>query len=417
MPPPRPSLSAFLSTARKALLTPAAQRPTPLTFVVGNESADLDSLCSAVLLAYFRTHAPPHRTLHIPLSNLPRADLALRPELEAVLAPAGLQPSDLLTLTELPGPEDLRAADTRWVLVDHNALTGGLAARFRDRVVGCVDHHDEEGQVPEDCGDEPRVVRRAGSCMSLVVEHVRHTWRRMADDAAGSGSGDCKPGEEEEEELDAQLARVALGPILIDTVCLRDGGKTTGTDVRSAEFAEGFLLPAAGTAAGYDRGLYFDEIVRLKEDISGLGYRDVLRKDYKRWDEGELRLGMSSVLRGFAYLAEQTGTKQEFLDAMRSWAREQGLDILALMTVEHPGGQLKRELLVWALSEKAKGAAEVFAQQNREQLQLDQWQGGKLDDTDGQDGWRKCWVQGRADHSRKQVGPMLRRAMKDSSKL
>ena len=72
---------------------------------------DLDSLCSALLFAYFRTHTPPH-TLHIPLSNLPRADLALRPELNAVLNPAGLKPEDLVTLSDLcllytsPSPRD-----------------------------------------------------------------------------------------------------------------------------------------------------------------------------------------------------------------------------------------------------------------------------------------------------------------------
>ena len=37
--PARVSLKKFLLTARKALLAPPAQRPNPLIFVVGNESA------------------------------------------------------------------------------------------------------------------------------------------------------------------------------------------------------------------------------------------------------------------------------------------------------------------------------------------------------------------------------------------
>lgn len=38
-PAARVSLNKFLRTARKALLAPPAQRPNPLVFVIGNESA------------------------------------------------------------------------------------------------------------------------------------------------------------------------------------------------------------------------------------------------------------------------------------------------------------------------------------------------------------------------------------------
>ncbi|KAK1989898.1 hypothetical protein LX36DRAFT_664786 [Colletotrichum falcatum] len=37
--PPRVSLGAFLARARSALTAPAPQRASPLTLVVGNESA------------------------------------------------------------------------------------------------------------------------------------------------------------------------------------------------------------------------------------------------------------------------------------------------------------------------------------------------------------------------------------------
>ncbi|RWA12642.1 hypothetical protein EKO27_g2477, partial [Xylaria grammica] len=147
--PPRTSLKAFLATARAALAAPPAKRARPLTFVVGNESADLDSLCSALLLAYFHTYAPPKKrgsvdgslaasTLHIPICHLQRADLALRPEFAAVLRDADIQGEDVFTLEDvLPqqdgnalsgkdvvDTEDIRPEDTRWLLVDHNAMTG-----------------------------------------------------------------------------------------------------------------------------------------------------------------------------------------------------------------------------------------------------------------------------------------------------
>ncbi|KAK0721709.1 hypothetical protein B0T26DRAFT_673500 [Lasiosphaeria miniovina] len=432
-PPSRLSLKAFLATAKKAFAAPAAQRPNPLTFVVGNESA-------ALLLAYFRTYTPPH-TLHIPLSNLHRADLALRAELSAVLRPAGLKPEDLLTLSDLPSPEtsdgaaSLRPEDTRWFLVDHNALTGDLAKRFgASPVIGCIDHHDDEGAVPRDA--TPRVIEKSGSCMSLVVDQYRDAWdAHLAADAAA----------------DAELAHVALGPILIDTTNLTAKAKTTDWDVRAVEFVESKLAAAAAAAAlpqtaaagpeePYDRNRFYDDVSRLKEDISSLSYHDILRKDYKQWTDGDnnnnttnnnnntprLTLGISSTVKGFAYLVSDaggsngSGGRDEFLAALRQWAGEQQLDLASVMTSWHPtGGAFTREILLWALTEPAARVAQAFADKNRDALGLETWGCGALDaDADADAGeWRACWTQRRIEHSRKQVAPMLREAMKGASKL
>ncbi|KAK3318173.1 hypothetical protein B0H66DRAFT_476137 [Apodospora peruviana] len=406
-PPPRASLQVFLTTAKKALSAPPAQRPHPLTFVIGNESADLDSLCSAVVLAYFRTHIPPY-TLHIPLSNLPRSDLALRPELDAVLRPAGLSKDDLVTLTDLPKDGGLRPENTRWLLVDHNApaageLIGQLLATENAYIIGCVDHHADEGKVPHDLAgnDGPRVIEKSGSCMSLVVDHCRETWERLSSDAAG--------------ELDAQIAHVALGPILIDTNNLTSKDKTTDWDVEAVKFAESKLQRQQSC----NRKGYFDEITRLKQDISGMSYRDIWRKDYKQWRDGDLSLGMSSVVQGFGYLIEEIGDKMELLRELKKWAEEQKVDIAVVMTAFSTPGQdggFKRELLVWALNEDAAMVAEEFVEENGKKLGLESWKSGELDETTN-GSWRMCWTQGRVENSRKQVAPLLREAMKSSSKL
>ncbi|KAK0641320.1 hypothetical protein B0T16DRAFT_336250 [Cercophora newfieldiana] len=401
--PARVSLKAFLATARKALAAPPAQRQNPLTFVIGNESADLDSLCSAVLLAYFRSQTPPH-TLHIPLSNLPRADLALRPELGAILRPAGLQPDDLLTLSDLPR-DGLRPENTRWFLVDHNAPTGDLASQFTsassspsDLLIGCIDHHDDEDTIPSSA---PRTFAKCGSCISLIVDHCRPAW-----DSLPSSSPD-------ETTISSQLAHLALGPILIDTSNLASRDKTTPWDIRAVEFTESKIH----SSTNYDRTAYFDEITRLKEDISSLSYRDVLRKDYKRWTDGGLALGISSVVQGLEYLTTEFGSKEEFLDELRRWAKEQRLDIAAVMTTSRPGGKFTRELLVWAYGEDAVKVARQFAKRDTEALGLEKWREGDLDDAASAGEWRVCWVQKGVEHSRKQVAPMLRDAMKEAAKL
>ncbi len=356
---------------------------------------DLDSLCSTLLLAYFRTQAPTPYTFHLTLSTLPRADLGLRTELDAVLKYTDVRPSDLLTLSDLPA--DLGLENTRWVLADHNALTGDLGSQFSGAIVGCVDHHEDEGKVPAECGDEPRIIRTCGSCMSLVVEYCRDVWDVMAKESPDVAA-------------DSALARVALSPILIDTTNLKSKAKTTETDIKAVELVETHISDAA-----YDRQAFFDEVTRVKEDISSLSYADILRKDYKQWREGGLTLGISCVVQPLDYMLEKIGRRQELVQALEKWAGEQKLDIASIMTVSHKDGQFARELLVWALNDEAVKAAERFVERFSDELQLQTWGDGELDDDSG--GWRKCWAQQNLSHSRKQVAPMLREAMVGRSKI
>lgn len=392
--PPRASLSAFLASAKSALAASTTSTTTKqkLTFVVGNESADLDSLCSALLLAYLRTYTPPH-TLHIPLCHLARDDLSLRPEFAEALRQAAASPDDVLTLDDLPAAVD---DDARWLLVDHNCLTGRLA-RFHggDRVVGCVDHHADEGRVPSDV--EPRVLEQSGSCASLVVDYCRAAWDELRSATDESG-----------EEVDAQLARLALAPIVIDTTNLEAETKTTAFDVEAVRYLEDEVLSAA---SAFDRTAYFSALASLKEDISPLSLRDVLRKDYKEWDEGGLKLGTSSVPASMADLRGKAGGSAELAGAAEAWGGERGLDLVAVMTAFKPaGGEFGRELMLLARSPKGVEAAARFEKEYEGKLELRGWERGEMDCV-GEDVWRKCWTQGRVENSRKQVAPMLRQAM------
>ncbi|KAK7958303.1 hypothetical protein PG996_010257 [Apiospora saccharicola] len=402
---PRTSVKAFLARARTALTAPPSKRQTPLTFVVGNESADLDSLCSAILLAYLRTHSPPH-TLHIPLCHIPRDDLSLRPEFTLVLRRAGTSPEDVITLSELPGPESLNPADTRWLLVDHNALTGQLAQLYSAQVDSCIDHHADEGKVPQD--SPLRVIEKSGSCASLVVAQCRDAW-----DALSASS------EEEAPAIDTNLAYLGLGPILIDTSNLKNADKTTEFDTDAATYLESKLKGGAGLVAArnssgssgsYERTAFHDEVAHLKEDITSLLLRDILRKDYKEWEDAGVRLGTSSVPQDFAFLAKKAGDEDVLAGTIREWAKEKDLGLMAVLTTSSHDGKFKREMLVWAQSEKAVQAAQNFENRCSEELGLSPWNNGSLD-VDEKDLWRRCWNQANIKNSRKQIAPMLREAL------
>ncbi|PNY23706.1 exopolyphosphatase [Tolypocladium capitatum] len=352
---------------------------SPLTVV------DLDSLCCAILYAYVRSHTPPH-SLHIPLSNLPRADLGLRTEMTAVLHRAGLAPADLLTLCELP--DMLPPEDTRWLLVDHNMLTGPLR-RFAGRVLGCVDHHVDEGVVGADA--RPRIVEPCGSCMSLVVDECRPAWDALS---------------KKDPRGDDELVRLGLAAILLDTVNLTAVDKVKEKDTRAVRYLESKIQDT-----GFLRTAYFDDISAVKEDISGLSFRDILRKDYKEWHDAGLTLGVSAVIQGFPYLLRKAqDTPQSFPEHLAAWAAERSLDVAAVMTTSNPpGGEFQRHLLVWGRSARGRAAAANFAEIARERLRLETWQDGELGDEGDA---RFAWRQGDLTASRKQVAPLLREAIK-----
>lgn len=264
--------------------------------------------------------------------------------------------------------------------------------------------------------------------MSLVVEYCKPAWEELSKlERSEEGNADTSP-----EEWEAQLAHLALAPILVDTTNLTSKDKTTEWDREAVKFLEGRLsASSAATAAaaaaaagssegkGYERTAYFNHITSLKEEIAGLSYRDILRKDYKRWMDGGLAVGISTVVRGFDYLMTEIGDQKQFTEALKAWAKEQELDIAAVMTVSNPDGKFTRELLVWAFNEGAVKVAKRFVDKNggEEGLRLQTWGGGKLDSEQGEAEWVRCWTQGRVDKSRKQVAPMLRDVMKEAARL
>ncbi|UKZ56818.1 hypothetical protein TrVGV298_010659 [Trichoderma virens] len=383
--PPRLPLKGFLAAARSALAAPPAQRSGPLTLVIGNESADLDSLCSAVVLAYIRSNTSPH-TLHIPLSNIPRSDLVLRTEMTDVLQRAGLAPTDILTLSELP---DLKPEDTEWFLVDHNALTGDLR-KFQSRVIGCIDHHVDENVTSTDI--KPRIVEPCGSCMSLIIEESRAAWDSFA------------PLETEDvADEDDNLAKLALAPILIDTLDLKEEHKVKEKDILAAQYLHTKLCHHH-----FHQNKFFKEITAVKEDISKLSFYDIFRKDYKEWEEAGLKLGISCIVQNFDYLLDKAKNPHVFIDELASFAKERKLDVASVMTTSDPGGEFQRHLLVWGITDRGVVAAKNFPSVAKS-LKLEQWKDGLLD---GDDGKRKTWRQKDLSASRKQVAPLLRDALK-----
>lgn len=288
--------------------------------------------------------------------------------------------------------------------MDHNAFQADLGKLYSTRVVGCIDHHEEEYFVPlaEKCEGEPRIVRKSGSCASLVVEYCRGAW-----DALSSEKTD------EMKLWNSDLAKLALAPVLIDTNCLTSESKTTAADVQAVEYLESWIRANEGEK--YYREGYFKEITSAKEDILFLSLPDILRKDYKQWTaSASMKLGVSSIVKNVRSLMQKAGGEKAFLNMVRKFAEERELSIVSIMTTSHVDGVFRRELLVWALDAKGVKAAKRFEVDSREKLGLQKWGEGSLGLEDEKQ-WRRCWWQHRVDNSRKQVAPLLRSSIEETA--
>jgi exopolyphosphatase len=377
--------------------------------------------------------APPRNAftpLYIPITNLPKSDIQLRPEFLELFKHANISSHHLLTLDDLPELSTIKSKlppeNTEWVLVDHNALQGQLGKIYADRVAGVIDHHDEEGKVPSDTGNEPRVVEKSGSCTSLVTEYLQKPWDLLSGLGMSSGAAHAQGDSLSDDSAvvkvwDAQAAQLGLASILIDTANLEDKSKTTSHDREAVEYLEARILSCPKLAASFNRNKFYEQIDSAKKDLGGMQLQDILRKDYKLWDDKGQKLGISSVVKNIEFLrkkaadeANTTTADDTLLEALRRFATERELDLYSLMTTSTSAeGQFQRELLVWAFSETGITAAKKFASESSDELGLEKWQSGdgKYYDHDGDGYWMHVWWQRKVQHSRKRVAPLLREAM------
>lgn len=305
---PSPRLHDYLDRARTLVEQGEARR-----FVLGNESADLDSMASAVACGYFLTElAPDGGAPFVPLVNVPRADYKLRTEAVFLFDAVGIGPERLTFIDEVDLDALRAGGELQLVLVDHNVLAAGQAA-LADAVTGIIDHHKDEGGHP---GLALRIVAPVGSAATLVAE------RLLEHDAS---------------RVEAGLAKLLLGTILLDTVNLDPAARrATASDLAAAAQLE--------SICGADRGALFERLQFEKFNVATLDTADLLRKDYKAYRFGEVRCGIASVLLPVAqWLEKDPG----LATSLATFARAQDLDLLLAMNA-YTDPEFRRELVVWS---------------------------------------------------------------------
>ena len=419
---------------------------SPLVFILllrllshdADMKTDLDSFTSSVLYAYLRSLRPPRDAftpLYIPLLNVPEADIQLRPEFIKLFHHANISASHLITLDDLPPPsrleDQLPPANTQWVLVDHNSLQGNLGTIYSSRVHGVIDHHVEEHAVPEDTTSEPRVLEKSGSCSSLVVRTFQSTWDALSSPSLSSGAAHAQSSDSITDDSvvaqgwDAQVAKLVLGSILEDTSNLTSESKTMPVDREVVRYLEAKIQMSAKDARIWNRDKFYKEIARAKKDIEELPLDGILRKDYKQWTENETRLGMSTVVKPLEFIAKKAAAERPeadkgdaFSSAIQSFISVRDLSIYAIMTTSKTAeGQFQRQLFLQARA-AAIAPADRFTKNAAAELGLEDLMIEGIADEKtaarnaGEKLYQRVWQQKAIDRSRKQVGPMIREAIK-----
>ena len=376
--------------------------------------------------------APPQNAftpLYIPVTNMPASGLNMRPEFHAVFKYANIEPTHLITLDDLPALSEiqntLKPENTKWILVDHNALQGQLGKIYSSRIQGVIDHHDDEDKVPHDTGAEPRIIEKSGSCTSLITNYIRPTWDTLSGFALSSGAAHAQGDSLSDDDAvvkrwDASVAQLGLASILIDTSNLQDANKTTSHDRQAVAYLEAKILLCPQLGSSYDRDAFYKTIDAAKKDLGPLKLQDILAKDYKEWEQDGQRLGISSVVAPLAFLLAKArdevtssiSPSHALLDQLEGFAKLRKLDLYSIMTASTTSdNHFQRELLLWAFNEDAVAWAKKFKAASTEELGLQDWE----EDTDvaradGSEQWRRVWWQRNVQHSRKRVAPLLRQA-------
>ncbi|KAK5462997.1 Exopolyphosphatase [Exophiala xenobiotica] len=354
-------------------------------------------------------------------------------------------------------------------LVDHNAPSIAIhgmtdeTIRSRFDVVGCIDHHVDEGYVPNDA--DPRIVRTGiGSCTSLVVRHLRDEglWPSSSSSSHHGRESDHGDGRRQgSDEVDGdglkQIARLALAPVLIDTSNLKaTGDKCSDLDREVVRFLESFIVgddqaqaeaaaqgngtrtssetkgQAQAQGHGWDRDAFHRDISTTKTNsLNLLNMQEIFDRDYKSWTEepqtssseeeasqAMVNIGISSLVKPLSWLVEHAGGVDKFLDEIERFAKDEDrkLGVFAMLTRAGDG----KEVVVLAMDESVKKVIGKFEARGEEELKLRTWQEDAavikaLDERlkKGEKGGWKIWWMGDTTKSRKQVGPLIREAVRN----
>jgi len=218
-----------------------------MLYVVGHKNPDTDSICSAIVLAYF-------------LDGVPARLGDLNPETQLVLRRFGVME-----------PELIRSAEGKEIfLVDHSEKSQTLDDLERGKLVGILDHHKIGITTVEPI---VYLAKPVGSTATIIGE----LYFKNGLDIIGGENKELKP----------DLAGLLLSAIISDTVLFRSP-TTTDLDKKIGEK----LAEIAGIE---DIQAYGMELLKAKSTVSRMKPEEIVELDYKEYNFNGRKVGIGQV--------------------------------------------------------------------------------------------------------------------------
>jgi inorganic pyrophosphatase/exopolyphosphatase len=356
-----------------------------ITYTLGNEAGDADSIVSSLALAYVdstygscqknKTDNDGMTTTTVPIISILRADMVLRCDVTVLLEKAGIDCQKLLYMDDPLVADHLLSLplsdNVSLTLTDHNKLRSSLiGGPWESRIAAIYDHHHDEEQHSESCPlSSPRRNvafsdghALVGSTCTLIVEHLQSLLTLSNSNGNGDGSETTKI-----EAIDGSLGLALLSVIALDTMNM-DAHAMRGTE--RDQKAIDFLLQHTNWSNYHENGVppktcdLFQWLQSCKFDATfwkSLSVTDCLRLDYKRFASGASSsektptqfFGISSILipiRDFLSKESIEQKLQEFIQKQDI----QYLVVMAMIIDDHDDKNAKprREMLVVTPEEK-----------------------------------------------------------------
>lgn len=277
----------------------ALQESQPLHVVLGNEACDLDSMVSALALAFYLAQTTETDDVFVPVLNIKRSELPLRGDNVFLLQKFHIPESLLIFRDEIDLHALHRAGQLTLILVDHHVLPGNDVA-LEEAVAEVLDHRPIEQKRCPPCHVSVELV---GSCSTLVTERILQ------------GAPEI---------LDRQTAALLHGTIILDCVNMDlQIGKATLKDKNYVEKLEALFpdLP--------ERNDIFDSLQKAKFDVSGLTTEQMLRKDQKTVFRQGVRVAISAIYMDLEAFLQRSG----LIADLRAFCQTYSYDILVAMTI------------------------------------------------------------------------------------
>ncbi|RMZ98222.1 exopolyphosphatase [Brachionus plicatilis] len=273
--------------------------------VIGNQSADLDSIVSSISMAFYLTSKVHNSVPYVPIINSTKSLIKTKKECMFLFDYLSIDiERDLVFINEWKKDID----DV--ILVDHNELDSKeKELEIEDKVSAIIDHHLDKKLF---MNAEPRIVDTAvGSCSTLIANLFFQS----------------------NIQLDASFAAMMMFPILSDTNNL-----TCRASEQDKQIAQHL-----NTIAKIDPKWLYLQIEKFKFDISDEDLITLLNKDYKQYVTNSSSWGMSSV--NFS-VHEWIQKSKDDLIKVKKFMQEKNLFFYAILSCYKNLSEFKRDLIL-----------------------------------------------------------------------